>query len=214
MPTPKRRVRVLIADDHRLLVAGLRAVLSTSANVDVVATAGDGASAVRQTRELKPDVVLMSVSMPGIDGVEATRILHRICPKTSIIALGPPGDTRHQRDMARAGAAGYLSKRCEPETVLEALAAIERGENYFHVAIGRPAERSLPESPPHLSRRELEVIRLVAEGHSNKLIARDLGIGVRTVETHRERVMRKLGVQGTAGLTKWAIAHGLVDPAA
>jgi two-component system nitrate/nitrite response regulator NarL len=215
VPTDKRRIRVLVAESHPLLVEGLRAVLARRSQIEVVGVAFDGAAAVRLARETKPDLVLVSVAMPGIDGVEVTRIIRRVCPNTRIIGLesNTHVEDRRQREMARAGAAGYLLGRCEPDTVLEAIDVVARGEQYFRQHEASPTGGRTQPEPPHLSRRELEVIRLVAEGRSNKLIADDLGIGVRTVETHRERVMRKLGVQGTAGLTKWAVLHGLVDPA-
>lgn len=209
--SPRRKSKVLLVDDHPLVVAGLRNELERSGKLRVVATAADGMEAIKLVRELSPDLVIMDVALPGVDGVEATRLLGRTCPNAKVLGFSLQESARHARDMARAGAWGYVPKSAEPKEVLRAVEDILNGRRHFpqNAASASSGEAALP---PSLSRRELEVLTLIAEGHSNKEIANRLEIGVRTVETHRERVMRKLGVQGTAGLTKWAISHGLIDP--
>lgn len=167
--------------------------------------------AVRLARDLSPDLIIMDVALPGIDGIEATRLLRRTCPTARVLGLSMHESARYARDMAHAGAWGYVLKSADPAEMLQAIEEILDGKRHFP-----PNDASLGATdaalPPNLSRREIEVLTLIAEGHSNKQIGTRLGIGVRTVETHRERVMRKLNVQGTAGLTKWAISHGLIDP--
>jgi two-component system, NarL family, nitrate/nitrite response regulator NarL len=212
VPTSSRRKgRVLLVDDHPLVVAGLRSELEQRGTVRVVGTAADGMEAIRLARELSPDLIIMDVALPGVDGVEATRLLRRTCPNAKVLGFSMHEGTRYARDMARAGAWGYVPKSAEPAEVLRAVEDILNGQQHFpqNATSASSVEGGLP---PNLSRRELEVLTLIAEGHSNKEVASRLGIGVRTVETHRERVMRKLDVQGTAGLTKWAVSHGLVDP--
>ena len=207
-------ISVLLVDDHPIVLEGLKHALQRSSRLEVVGLAHNGAEAVEQARALHPDVVLMDIAMPGTDGIEATRLLGQECPNVRVVALSVHDSAYYMREMSEAGAAGYLVKTTPPREMMAVIERVYAGERHFDPALD-DAEEDAPSSGNQkrpLSRRELQVLKLIADGFSNKLIAEQLGISVRTVETHRERIMRKLGVQGTAGLTKWALVHGLINP--
>ncbi len=187
--------------------------MQRSAHLQIVGVAHDGSEAIGKARSLHPDVVLMDIAMPGTDGIEATRVLTQTYPEVRVLGLSIHDSPYYMREMSDAGAAGYIVKTTPPAELIRIIERVHAGERWFetHEADNEEAPSSGHQKRP-LSRRELEVLRLIADGNSNKLIAERLGISVRTVETHRERIMRKLEVQGTAGLTKWAVVHGLVDP--
>jgi DNA-binding NarL/FixJ family response regulator len=208
------RIKVLLVDDHPIVLEGLKHVMRRSARLQIVGVAHDGAEAINQAQTLQPDVILMDIAMPGTDGIEATRVLAQTQPGVRVLGLSVHDSPYYVREMSDAGASGYIVKTTPPEEMIRIIERVHAGERWFEPAEAEGDEA--PSSGQHkrpLSRRELEVLRLIADGYSNKLIAERLGISVRTVETHRERIMRKLEVQGTAGLTKWAVVHGLVDPA-
>lgn len=212
--TKPSRIKVLLVDDHPIVLEGLKHVLQRNARLQIVGLAHNGAEAIGKARSLHPDVILMDISMPGTGGIEATRVLRQACPEARVVALSVHDSAYYMREMSEAGAAGYMVKTTPPQEMIRVIERVHAGERWFEPREGE-GEQDIPSSGQQkrpLSRRELEVITLIAEGYSNKLIAERLGISVRTVETHRERIMRKLEVQGTAGLTKWAVVHGLVDP--
>lgn len=200
---------VLVVDDHQMVRAGLVTLLESSGEVDVVGQAADGRDAVRLAQELAPDVVLMDLSMPVMDGVEATRQVVATTPSARVVVLTSFSDRARVNEALTAGAIGYLLKDCEPSELLNAVRAAAAG----HVPLDpRVAGVLLPTSSSArpedaLSPRELEVLRLVAEGRANKQIARALGISERTVKAHLGRVFRQLGVADRTSAALWARDH-------
>jgi DNA-binding NarL/FixJ family response regulator len=200
---------VLVVDDHQMVRAGLVTLLESSGEVDVVGQAADGRDAVRLAQELAPDVVLMDLSMPVMDGVEATRQVVATTPSARVVVLTSFSDRARVNEALTAGAIGYLLKDCEPPELLNAVRAAAAG----HVPLDpRVAGVLLPTSSSArpedaLSPRELEVLRLVAEGRANKQIARALGISERTVKAHLGRVFRQLGVADRTSAALWARDH-------
>lgn len=198
--------RVLVVDDHQMVRAGLVTLLGASEDVSVVGQAADGAEAVTLAADLKPDVVLMDLSMPVLDGVEATRQLVAAVPTVRVVVLTSFSDRARVNDALAAGAIGYLLKDCEPPELLAAIRAAAAG----HVPLDPRVAGALLPTPSSgrpqdaLSPRELEVLRLVAEGRANKQIARQLGISERTVKAHLGRVFRQLGVADRTSAALWA----------
>jgi two-component system response regulator NreC len=183
----------------------------------VVGEAADGDEALRKTRELLPDVVLMDISMPGMDGLAVTEVLRKEAPQVKVLVLSVHSNKDYIFRVIRAGAHGYVSKEAPPEELIRAIDLVCEGEPYFSEDIARAALNEFvsgggKKGPfSQLTDREREVLVQIAEGRSNKEIADHLGIGVRTIETHRERIMRRLNIHSVAGLTKFAIANGLIS---
>ncbi len=208
------KLRVILADDHAMLREGLRSLLQASDDFDVVGETGDGRDAVALARELEPDVVVMDVSMPGLNGIDATRRITRLLPEARVLALSSHGDGSYVKGMLEAGARGYLVKEAAADELKSALETIMRGRVYVSpgIADGR-AEGCLQgddgRAPRALSTREREVLQLVAEGKTSVEIAAVLQLSRRTVETHRRRIMDKLEIRSVAGLTRCAIRAGI-----
>lgn len=210
-------MKVLIADNHKILNDGLRTLLERDPAVKVVAQADNGLDAVRLARELRPDVVIMDVAMPGLNGMDATRQIRAELPETRVIALSMHSDKRYVTGMLSAGACGYVLKDSAFDELARAVEAVRRGQAYLSPEIagiviedyqGRMRAVS---SDPDLAPREREVLQLLAEGKSTQQIARLLHISVKTVETHRRRTGQKLGIRTVAELTKYAIREGLTS---
>ena len=204
----KKNIRVLIADDHPLVAAGLRRYLSMCSGVTIVGHANDGDEAVAMATRLEPDVVLMDVDMPRVDGVEATRRLAKACPITKVVALSALGG-EYIEAMTRVGAYGYVRKESPPSEVLAAIRAAVRGRAHFPDRAGTTVHGA---STALLSEREREVLALIARGMASKDVAQELSIGVRTAETYRASISKKLGLSGSVALTRFAIAKGLIEP--
>lgn len=211
-------MNVFLADDHTMLREALRAVL-TNAGIPVVGEAGNGREAIAQVERSRPDVVLMDVSMPELNGIDATRILRAKFPRIRVIGLSVSADRRYVIAMLRAGATGYLLKRAASRELLVAVDTVARGETYLSPVIAGSVvdeaftapsvPRREPERP--LSVREREVLQLVAEGKSSKEIAAALHLAVPTVDTHRRQIMEKLNLRTIADLTRYAIRQGLTS---
>jgi two-component system, NarL family, response regulator NreC len=211
-------VKVVLADDQRILRDGLRAVL-TAAGVQVVGEAGDGDAAVAEAERSQPDVVVIDIALPKLNGIEATRRLKAKMPATQVVALSMNSDRSYVMAMLEAGATGYLLKDAAAAELLTALGAVSRGETYLSPAVaaavvdhalhGRAVASSGSEKP--LSVREREVVRLIADGKSSKQIAAVLHIAVSTVDSHRRQIMDKLNLRTIADLTKYAIREGLTS---
>ena len=204
--------RVVLVDDHQILRVSLGRLLDAEADLEVVGTAGDGAEAVRVVDEQRPDVVLMDLSMPGMDGVEATRRLLAGEHAPKVVVLTSFSDRERIRDALDAGAIGYLLKDAEPEDLLRGVRAAARGDwpldpRAARLLLGEPDGRP---SGPRLSDRERQVLALVVDGLPNKLIARKLGISERTVKAHLTRIFEQLGVSDRTQAALWAQRHGLV----
>ena len=211
-------LRILIADDHGLMRAGLRALLNEETNFEIVGEAATTEEAVEAALKLKPDVVLMDLSMPGAGGIDATRRLKEHLPGARVLILTVHEDGRLLREAVKAGAVGYIVKRAVESELVMALGAVQRGELYVHPFMTRALLEDDPAPPapsPHgpetLTRRETEILRLVVRGYTNRQIADDLGVSVRTVETHRANFMGKLGLMNRAEIVRWAAEHGLKD---
>jgi DNA-binding NarL/FixJ family response regulator len=212
------KVKVLLVDDHPIVLSGLRNSLASYPQFKIVAEASDGTEALQKARETSPDVVLMDISLPGLNGIEATRVLRKEVPKANVLALTMHDNSEYVLEMIRAGAKGYVLKNTSPSELMQAIVAVHKGESFFSPGISRVLVDELkarPQRKKHihisgLTTREDEVLRLIAEGQRNKEIASRLSISVRTVETHREHIMRKLDIRTSAGLAKYAIVKGIV----
>ena len=205
-----RVITVLLADDHDMVRAGIRAVLSTQADVQVVAEADNGLAAVEAAQRLRPDVAILDVSMPGLSGISATQRILGLGTGTRVIGLSMHVEAQFVTSMMAAGASGYLLKNTAARELIAALRAVMRGETYLSPKAAEVAPPA-PEASQvaSLTDRERDVLQLLAEGKSNKEIADALSLGTRTVETYRAQIMDKLNIRSVAGLTKFAIRHGL-----
>lgn len=215
-------MRVLLADDHHLVRAGIRALLASLPDVEIVAEAGDGQEAFQALVRAKPDIALVDISMPGLNGLELAARATREVPETRLVILSVHGDASHVAQALRAGAKGYLVKDAAADELPILLRAVMRGETYLspsisrHVVdgfLGRAAEKlsDRPEGTEVLTPRQREILQLVAEGRSTKDIAQLLGLSVKTVETHRAQIMDRLDIHDLAGLVRYAVRAGLVS---
>jgi DNA-binding NarL/FixJ family response regulator len=211
-------IRVLLADDHHLVRAGIRALLQSIDGVDVVGEAADGREAIRLSAELHPTIVFMDITMPGLNGLEATAQIVKEQPGTRVIILSMNSAEEFVLQAIRVGASGYLLKNAKTAELEQALRSVAEGQTHFSPAVSghviHDSKRRMEEDPKSrtaLTRRQEEVLKLVAEGNSTKQIAKQLGITVKTVETHRSQIMDVLGIREIAGLTRYAIRIGLVD---
>jgi two-component system, NarL family, nitrate/nitrite response regulator NarL len=217
MSGPIKKIKVLVVDDHPVVRKGLQSCLANRENLKIVGEAADGAEAIQKVKELDPDLVLMDINMPGMDGLQVTETLRKDSPRTRVLILSVHDTRDYVMRIVKAGARGYILKDAPPDELVRAIEAINNGEAYFSPSVARialnqyVAEADTNDPLTRLSDREREVLVEIAEGRSNKEIASNLNIGVRTVETHRERIMRKLDIHSVAGLTKFAVAHGMVS---
>jgi DNA-binding NarL/FixJ family response regulator len=212
-------IRILLADDHRILREGLRSLLEREVDLEVVAEAGNGREAVRLARELSPDVAVVDISMPDLNGIEATRRMLSEGSGTRVIALSVHSHRRFIVEMLRAGAFGYLLKDCATKELVGAVRAVAAGGTYLSPAIaGVVAEGFVDRSRSQprlafdvLSGREREVLQLLAEGKNAKQIAHELGLSASTIAVHRKNIMDKLDIHNLAELTKYAVREGLTS---
>jgi len=210
------RTKVLLADDHTIVREGILSLLQEQPEVIVVGTAENGREAVEKARRTFPDVVVMDVAMPLLNGIEATRQLRRFLPQTKVIVLTMYADEEYVLRALQAGVRGYLLKKAAASELLQAIRTVERGDFYLssdisHVIVDRYLASANPEEETiSLSDRERQILQLVAEGHTNRQIATALGITQKTVDTHRTRLMAKLDIHDTPGLVRYAIRKGIV----
>jgi two-component system response regulator NreC len=216
------KIRVLIADDHAVLRAGLRLLINTQPDMTVVADAGDGAEAVRLANETKPDVVVMDITMPAMGGIEAIEQIRQAIPQTQILVLTMHDDTAYLRSALAAGASGYVVKKSADSELISAINAVYRGQMFVDLASSSGAiqealldrsnkDQDRPGDPKSLlSQREKAVLRLVAEGYTNQQAADRLCLSVKTIETYRMRLAEKLGLRTRADLTRYALEIGLI----
>ncbi|MBV9228135.1 MAG: response regulator transcription factor [Chloroflexi bacterium] len=207
-------IRIMLVDDHSVVRQGLRLFLKYDPELEVVGEAADGAEALRLARELKPDVVVMDLLMPGMDGIAATAAIRRELPETEVLALTSVLEDASVVGAVRAGAIGYLLKDTQAEALCQAIKAAAAGQvQLTPKAAARLMQAvSAPESPEALTERETEVLRLLAQGRSNKQIARSLNNTEQTIKSHVSRILSKLGVQSRTQATLYAIRTGLVAP--
>ena len=213
----KSRIKLLLVDDHPVVRRGISSCLARQERLSIVGEAGDGVEAVRKAKELSPDIVLMDIDMPHMNGLAVTEVLRKELPEVKVLILSMHSSTDYVLRIIQSGARGYVLKEASPEELLKAIETVEAGEAFFSPDVARVALNQFVRgpgdgpSPAQLTNREREVLVQIAEGMSNKEIASHLGVGVRTVETHRERIMRKLNIHSVAGLTKFAISKGLIS---
>ena len=216
-----KRITVLLAEDHTIVREGFRKMLELENDLQVVGEAQDGRQAVALVKKLRPAVVLMDIAMPQLNGLEATRQILKTVPGTKIVILSAHSDDAYVKNAIESGAVGFLLKQNSSHVVCEAIRQVQKGNTYFSPTVarrlhqlegkaqsrvGRPQPRNV-----QLTSREMEVLQLIAEGKANKQTAAELGIGMKTVEKHREHLMQKLDIHDTAGLTRYAISAGIIE---
>jgi DNA-binding NarL/FixJ family response regulator len=216
-----QKIKVLLADDHIVVRQGLRALLMSEEDIEIVGEADNGRQAIQLVKKLMPDVAVVDIAMPVLNGLEATRQITRAVPSTKVLILSSYSDDEYVQQLTEAGAAGYLVKQTAATDLLKAIREAFRGNAYFSPSIakrlrdhcreafvtGQPVKRR----SDYLTSREAEVLQLIAEGRANKQIAAELCISIKTVEKHRQQVMNKLGIHDVAGLTRHAIAKGIIE---
>lgn len=216
-----RKIRVVLADDHTVVRQGLRALLAAEEDIEIVGEAENGRQALQLVKKLLPDVVVMDIAMPVLNGVEATRQITRYVPSVKVLVLSTYSNDEYVEQLTEAGAAGYLVKQTAANDLLKAIREAFKGNAFFSPAIakrlrdhcrqnymtGQPVKRR----SDYLTTREAEVLQLIAEGRANKQIAAELCISIKTVEKHRQQVMNKLGIHDVAGLTRHAISKGIIE---
>jgi DNA-binding NarL/FixJ family response regulator len=210
------KLRILLADDHEMVREGLRTILNAQPDMQVVGTAGDGREALSQAERLTPDVVVMDISMPGLNGLAATAQLTEKCPTAKVVTLTRHADSSYLQQLLRAGASGYVLKQSRPAELLHAIRSVATGGKYLDPTMTGPVigTYTKPTAPPGpqpvvpLSPRETEVLRLIAWGNTNKEIATRLDLSVKTVEAHKANAMRKLGMRGRIDIVRYALLQG------
>lgn len=217
------QIKVLLAEDHTIVRRGLRRILETEAGIEVVGEASDGREAIAKAQKLRPDVVVMDISMPGLNGLEATRRIKKMAPEIQVLILTMHTTEEYIFPILRAGASGYVVKDAAPTELIAAIQAAYQGESFLSPVVSkkvveefirRGALEAEEDDYEKLTDREREVLQLIAEGYTTREIAEKLYISEKTVETHRARVRQKLGLHSTAELTQYAIRKGIisVDP--
>lgn len=204
-------IRVLIVDDHPMVAEGIQSVLESYDDVEVVGTLSNGQEAVDQAAELRPDVILMDLNMPRLGGLSATEILLERAPDTRILVLSMHGTREYIASALNHGAMGYLLKDVPTDEIKQAIDSVMRGQRYLCTGAQGSLQPSTPDGREGLTGREQTILLQLAQGKSNKEVAQALDISVRTVETHRKNIKRKLGISSTAGLTRYALEHGVLQ---
>jgi DNA-binding NarL/FixJ family response regulator len=216
-----KRITVLLAEDHTIMREGLWSMLKHEPDIELIGQAQDGRQAVAQAKKLHPDVVLMDIAMPLLNGLEATRQVLKAAPATKVVILSAHSDDAYVKNAIESGASGFMLKQTSSHDVCMAIREVQKGKTFFSPSISRRFDRINPLTPDHsgtlkkkaalLTSREKEVLQLIAEGKANKQTAAELGVGLKTVEKHRENLMRKLDIHDTAGLTRYAISTGVIE---
>jgi DNA-binding NarL/FixJ family response regulator len=216
-----QKIKVFLADDHTVVRQGLRALLIAEEDIDIVGEAENGRQAVQLVKKLLPDVAVIDIAMPVLNGLEATRQILQSVPTTRVLILSSYSDDEYVQQLTEAGASGYLVKHTAANDLLKAIREVNRGNAFFSPAIAKRLRDQCRESfvvgqpakkrSDYLTTREAEVLQLIAEGRANKQIAAELCISIKTVEKHRQQVMNKLGIHDVAGLTRHAIAKGIIE---
>lgn len=210
------KIKVLIAEDHETVREGLKLILAGQSDLDVVGDAGDGRSAVDLAQRLEPDVVLMDISMPHLDGLKATAKLKACCPDTHVLALTRHKDYSYLQQILRAGASGYVLKQSPASELVHAIRAVAKGGKYLDPAVvdrvlGSFADPKPAFEGPPITERETEILRMISWGYSNKEIANRLDLSVKTVEVHKTNAMKKLGMSSRIDIVKYAVANGWME---
>ena len=216
-----KRITVLLAEDHTIVREGFRKMLELENDIQVVGEAQDGRQAVALAKKLRPAVVLMDIAMPLLNGLEATRQILKAVPATKVVILSAHNDDAYVKNATDSGAMGFLLKQNSSHVVCDAIREVQKGKTFYGPTIARRLHQLEGKSADRVGRsqsrnarltsREMEVLQLIAEGKANKETAAELGISIKTVEKHREKVMSKLNVHDTAGLTRYAISAGIIE---
>ena len=216
-----KKITVLLAEDHMVVREGFRKMLELEADLEIVGEAQDGREAVALAKRLAPAVVLMDIAMPRLNGLEATRQVLKAVPGTKVVMLSAHSDDAYVENAADSGAVGFLLKQTSAHVVCEAIREVQKGNTFFSPGVAKrlhqldPGSQAQTGRPPtrsaRLTSREVEVLQLIAEGKANKESAAELGISIKTVEKHREKIMSKLHIHDTAGLTRYAIGAGIIE---
>jgi two-component system, NarL family, nitrate/nitrite response regulator NarL len=216
-----KRITVLLAEDHTVVREGLRTLLEAEGDIEVIGEAETGRQAVNLTRKLRPAVVVMDIGMPQLNGLEATRQILKVAPGTKVLILSAHSDDAYVEQVIALGAAGYMIKQTSAHILSKAVRETQKGNTFFSPSILNRLKARDQHSPNRagwlkrkgvrLTSREVEVLQLVAEGRANKQVAVELAISVKTVEKHRQRLMEKLNIHDTAGLTRYAISAGIIE---
>jgi DNA-binding NarL/FixJ family response regulator len=214
-----KKVRVLLVDDHAILREGIKALLEKQENIEVVAEAANGREAISKVAQFRPDVVVLDISMPLMDGLEATRQMKKESPDVKILVLTMHDDEEYFLQLLRAGASGYVTKRTVSRELVSAIEAVYRGESFFCPSMARSLLSNylrLAKNTEHIEQEELtprerEIVKLIAEGHTNQQIAGLLHRSVKTIESHRANILRKLGIHDSTGLVKYAVRKKLIE---
>ena len=214
-------ITVLLAEDHMIVREGFRKMLELESDIKIVGEASDGRQAVILVKKLRPEVVLMDIAMPQLNGLEAARQVLKLVPATKIIMLSAHSDDAYVKNATDSGAKGFLLKQISAHDVCRAIREVAKGKTFFSPSIARRLDHqnqcvpdrtgNLKQKSSQLTSREMEVLQLIAEGRANKQTAAELGIGLKTVEKHREHLMEKLDIHDTAGLTRYAISAGIIE---
>jgi len=216
-----KRITVLLADDHEVVLEGLQMLLNLEDDIRVVGEARTGREAVQMTQKLRPEVVIMDIAMPVLNGLEATRQILKTVPATKVLALSAHSDDAYVDQVIAMGASGYITKQSTTQVLSRAIREVQKGKMFFGPSISkRFSDRNrtslngkgqIKKQNVRLSEREAEVLQLIAEGEANKQIASELEISIKTVEKHRQHLMEKLHIHDTAGLTRYAISSGIIE---
>jgi DNA-binding NarL/FixJ family response regulator len=216
-----KQITVLLAEDHTIVRQGLRLLVEADGDIGIVGEAKTGREAVQMNRELHPDVIVMDIAMPLLNGIEATRQILKVFPATKILILSAHSDLEYIEQIVKAGASGFLIKQSSGDVLARAIRELHQGKTFFTPSIAKQLKNAFQKSPGgtglrrkndhQLTSRETELLQLSAEGHANKQIAVELNISIKTVEKHRQHLMEKLDIHDIAGLTRFAIAAGIVE---
>jgi DNA-binding NarL/FixJ family response regulator len=216
-----KSITVLLAEDHHIVREGFRSLLKHEGDIEVVGEAETGRQAVQLTRKLRPAVVVMDIAMPLLNGLEATRQIRKDCPETKVLILSAHSDDAYVEQAAEMGAAGFLLKQTSSHVLATAIREVQKGNSFFSPAISKRFSRrdsksldrgkDFKKKKNRLSSREMEVLQLIAEGKPNKQVALELGVSFKTVDKHRQHLMSKLDIHDVAGLTRYAIAEGIIE---
>jgi two-component system nitrate/nitrite response regulator NarL len=216
-----KNIKILIADDHEVVRDGLRNILMSLGNISIVSEVGTGEDAISEYATTKPDLVIMDISMPGMNGIDATRIIKENDPNAKILILTMHDNQEYLNQIIRSGAKGFVLKNTDREELLEAVKAVASGENFFskdiskliidnYIRSAKSTEKDEDNREVPLTKREIEILKYIAEGNSNQEIANKLFISYNTVDTHRKNIMHKLSIKNTAGLVRYAIEKNLI----
>jgi len=216
-----KRIAVLLVEDHTLVRQGLRLLIEADGDIEIVGEAKTGREAVQMNGELRPEIVVMDIAMPLLNGLQATRQILKAFPATKVLILSAHSDPEYVEQVVKAGALGYLIKHTSGEVVAKAIRELHNGKTFFTHSVAKRLKEDYQKSADgiglqkksstELTSREAELLQLIAEGHVNKQIASELGISIKTVEKHRQHLMEKLNIHDIAGLTRFAIASGIIE---